>query len=105
MDRRHFREPISGAEADAVKRGQECMDIVTLQRPDLFITELFPLGREECRHELTSSLDKAIEQGAVLWAIAGYPLLTGTNHEWRRKILELYKTDHHSFASPGRIHS
>ena len=67
------------------------MDIVTGERPDLFITEFFPLGREECRHELIPSLVKASAQGAALWAVAGYPLLTGTNNEWRQKIFKLYQ--------------
>jgi len=91
MDRRHFRGPIRGAGADAGKRNQVCVDIVTREKPDLFITEFFPLGREECRHELIPSLVKALAQGAALWAVAGYPLLTGTNNEWRQKIFKLYQ--------------
>ena len=70
---------------------QVCVDIVTRERPDLFITEFFPLGREECRHELIPSLVKASAQGAALWAVAGYPLLTGEDNDWRDKILKLYQ--------------
>ncbi len=91
MDRRHFREPIRGAGADAGERGRACLDIVTRERPGLFITEFFPLGREECRHELISCLVKASLQGAALWAVAGYPLLTGEDNDWRDKILKLYQ--------------
>ena len=91
MDRRNFREPVRGDAADVPKRACVCADIVSRERPDLFITEFFPLGREECRHELIPSLVKASNQGAVLWAVAGYPLLTGTDYGWRRKILGLYQ--------------
>ena len=91
MDRRHFRGPVRGAGADAEKRTHVCVDIVTRERPDLFITEFFPLGREECRHELLPSLLKASAQGAALWAVAGYPLLTGEDNDWRDKILKLYQ--------------
>jgi predicted glycosyltransferase len=90
-DRRHFRELIQGAGADVDERSQACTDIVIRQRPDLFITEFFPLGREECRHELIPPLIKASAQGAVLWAVAGYPLLTGKNNGWREKIFKLYQ--------------
>jgi predicted glycosyltransferase len=91
MDRRHFRQPVRVAEADAGQRAHVCADIITREKPDLFMTEFFPLGREECRHELVPSLIKASSQGAALWAVAGYPLLTGTNDEWRRKIFKLYQ--------------
>jgi predicted glycosyltransferase len=67
------------------------MDIITRERPDVLITEFFPLGREECRHELIPSLIKASAQGAALWAVAGYPLLTGQDDHWQEKILKLYK--------------
>jgi predicted glycosyltransferase len=91
MDRRHFREPVRGAGPEAGQRALVCSDIVTRERPDLFITEFFPLGREECRHELIPSLAKASAKGAALWAVAGYPLLTGKDNEWRRKIIKLYQ--------------
>ncbi|MBF0570990.1 MAG: hypothetical protein HQL12_03875 [Candidatus Omnitrophica bacterium] len=91
MDRRNFRKPIRGAGADAEKRARMCKDIVNCQRPDLFITEFFPLGREESRYELIPSLAKLSAQKAALWAVAGYPLLTGTDNEWRQKILKLYQ--------------
>ena len=91
MDRRHFKELIRKEVASVSQRSQACMDIIRRQRPDLFITEFFPLGREECRHELIPSLIKASVQGASLWAVAGYPLLTGTNHEWREKVFKLYQ--------------
>ena len=67
------------------------MDIISREKPDLFITEFFPLGWEECRHELISSLVKVSAQDSALWALAGHPLLTGTNNEWRDKILKLYQ--------------
>ncbi len=91
MDRRHFREVIRGAGADAGERNQACVDIITRERPDLFITEFFPLGRQECRHELIPSLVNASAQGAALWAVAGYPLLTGEDNDWRDKIFKLYQ--------------
>lgn len=40
---------------------------------------------------MVPSLVKASAQGAALWAVAGYPLLTGTNNEWRQKIVKLYQ--------------
>lgn len=91
VSRHNFREPVYGAGADADKRAHVCVDIVTRQRPDLFITEFFPLGWEECRHELIPSLVKASAQDTALWAVAGHPLLTGTNNEWRDKIFKLYQ--------------
>jgi len=91
VDRRNFRKPVGGAGADADKRAQACRDIVTRQRPDLFITEFFPLGHEECRHELILSLVEASRQRSALWGLAGYPLLIGINNEWRQKILKLYQ--------------
>lgn len=90
-DRRQFRKNTGVAEEDVDQRSQACLDIIIRERPDLFITEFFPLGREECRHELIPSLVKVSRQGAALWAVAGYPLLTGTNNEWRQKILKLYQ--------------
>jgi predicted glycosyltransferase len=91
MDRRHFRERAQTAGLDTESRNQACLEIITRERPDLFITEFFPLGLEDCRHELIPSLAKASAQGTTLWGVAGYPLLTGTNHEWREKIFKLYK--------------
>jgi len=91
VSRQNFRVPVRQLGADVEKRGQVCVDIVTREKPDLFITEFFPLGWEECRHELISPLLKASEQGAAVWAVAGHPLLTGTNNEWRDRILKLYQ--------------
>jgi predicted glycosyltransferase len=91
MDRRHFKEPIRGAGVNTDERGGICGKIVGRERPDLFITEFFPLGREECRHELIPSLIKASRQGSALWAVAGYPLLTGADDQWREKIFKLYQ--------------
>ncbi|MEI7998755.1 MAG: glycosyltransferase [Candidatus Omnitrophota bacterium] len=91
MNRRNFRQPIREAGVDAEKRAQACVEIVTKEKPELFITEFFPLGREEFRHELIPSLVKLSHQGTALWAVAGYPLLTGVNYEWRQKILKLYQ--------------
>lgn len=91
MGRRSFRKPISGAGMNTSARSKACVDIVSREKPDFFITEFFPLGREECRHELIPALIKASAQGAVLLGVAGYPLLTGTDYEWREKILKLYR--------------
>ena len=91
MDRRNFIEPIQGAGVNTAARTQTCLDIVIRQKPDIFVTEFFPLGRDECRYELIPSLLKASSQGAALWAVAGYPIITGTSHEWREKILKLYQ--------------
>ncbi len=90
MDRQSFRKPIRGQGMSAGARGKACLDIIAQENPDLFITEFFPLGREECRHELIPALIRASAQGAVLLGVAGYPLLTGKDEEWRRKILTLY---------------
>lgn len=92
MDRRNFRGPIRGAQVNADERGQMCVDIVARDSPDIFITELFPLSREECRYELTPCLVKAFRQGATLWSVAGYPLFApGKNSEWCEKTLKLYQ--------------
>lgn len=91
VNRRNFKEPYNGAGADAGQRSQVCADIVTREKPDLFITELFPLSREESRHEIIPSLIKASAQGAAVWAVAGYPLLTSINEGWFEKILKLYQ--------------
>lgn len=91
VDRRNFKKLVCGSAVDVGLRGRACEYIIKRERPDLYITEFFPLGREECRYELISSLVKASVQGATLWAVAGYPLLTGTNNEWREKIFSLYQ--------------
>jgi predicted glycosyltransferase len=91
MGRRNFRQPVSLTQASVQMRGEACKDIVSRERPDLLVTEFFPLGREECRHELIPSLAKASLQGAAVWSMAGYPLLTGADDDWRRKFLKLYK--------------
>lgn len=90
MDRRNFRKPVQGPGANADRRGKACLDIVVQEKPDFFITEFFPFGREECRHELIPALTKASAQGSVLLGVAGYPLLTGKDQGWREKILTLY---------------
>lgn len=91
MDNRHFREPICGAGDDTEMRSNLCVDIIVKNKPDLFMTEFFPLGWQECRYELIESLVKASAQGATLWAVAGYPLLIGENSEWRERIIKLYQ--------------
>ena len=91
MDRRNFRGHSPGAGGDARERAQRCMDIITNEKPHLLMTEFFPLGWSECRHELIPSLVKASRQGGVLWAVAGYPLLVGMDEEWREQILKLYQ--------------
>lgn len=91
MDRRYFMEAINETGSNVVKRHQKCEEIITLQCPDLFITESFPLGHEECCHELTSSLVKASAQGATLWAVAVSPIGIGINIERWSEVLKLYK--------------
>ena len=91
MDRNSFREPIQTDAVSTDARGSICKDIIAREKPDLLITEFFPLGREECRHELIPSLVQASAQGSSLWAVAGYPLLTGTNNGWQEKIVKLYQ--------------
>ena len=91
MDRRHFREPIPVSDVQAEQRDKLCVDILTKENPRVLMTEFFPLGHEECRHELIPSLIKASRQGAQLWAVAGYPLLLSVNNEWRERILQLYQ--------------
>ncbi len=90
-DRRHFRKPAALSGDDAGRRSRECEGIVGFERPDLFMTEFFPLGRDECRHELLVPLTRMSLQGTVLWSIAGYPLLTGKDQGWRDKILKLFQ--------------
>lgn len=91
LSRNNFRVPVREAGIHAQERAQACLDIIARENPALFLTEFFPLGREESRHELIPALVKAAAQGAELWAVAGYPLLIGTGEGWREKILELYQ--------------
>ena len=91
VSRRNFREPVLGGGAAAAERSKICADIITREKPDLFITEFFPLGWEEYRHELIPPLVKASSQDTALWAVSGHPLISGTNYEWRDKIVELYQ--------------
>ncbi len=90
-DRRHFRHLLAKAPADALMNCGMHLDLLRRIKPDLFVTEFFPLGNEECRHSLIPPLVQAFRQGALLWAVAGYPLLTGASHGWREKILGLYQ--------------
>ncbi len=90
VDRNSFREPIQPNAIDTEARSVLCRDIITRQKPDLFVTEFFPLGREESRYELIPSLVEASKGGAAVWSVAGYPLLTGTK-EWRQNILKLFQ--------------
>lgn len=91
VSRRNFRVPANEAGAHVAERSQVCADIIRREKPDLFITEFFPLGWEECRHELISSLIKLSLQKATVCAVSGFPLITGTNYEWRDRILKLYQ--------------
>lgn len=91
VSRRNFREPVDGAGTDTAQRSKVCTDIILREKPGLLITEFFPLGWEECRHELIPSLVKASSQDGALWAISGHSLITGTNYEWRDKIIKLYQ--------------
>ncbi len=91
LSRSNFRQSIQATEAHANVRAQACLDVVIREKPDIFLTEFFPLGREESRHELIPALLKASAQGAKIWAVAGYPLLVGKGNGWREKILELYQ--------------
>ncbi len=89
-DRHSFRNPSHGPGVNVHRRTTACLDIVTQERPDLFITESFPCGRQEYRYELIPALIKASLQGCVLWGVVGYPLLIGEERPWRDKILKLY---------------
>lgn len=91
VNRNNFRSPAKEIEMPYCDRVQACVDIVVREKPDLFLTEFFPLGRVEFRYELIAALVKAVGQGSQLWAIAGYPLLLGSADGWREKILELYQ--------------
>jgi predicted glycosyltransferase len=84
--------PLPGASRDRQYFGdQACMDIIDREMPELFVTEFFPFGGDESRHELIQTLIKAAKKGIVLWAVAGYPLLTGKDNDWREKVLKLYQ--------------
>ncbi|MDE2221568.1 MAG: hypothetical protein KGK03_00675 [Candidatus Omnitrophica bacterium] len=87
MNRRSFKA--ANLPFDVDKRARLCEAIVAREKPGLLISEYFPLGHGECRHELLTALVKASAQGA-LWAAAGYPLLTGKSL-WRKKVLALYQ--------------
>jgi predicted glycosyltransferase len=91
MNRSNFRSPLLHPETHVGIRAQACVDIIVRERPNLFLTEFFPLGREECRHELIPALAKGFAEGVELWGVAGYPLLIGTGDGWREKILKLYQ--------------
>lgn len=91
VGRRNFREPAAGGGPDATQRGQVCAEIISREKPDLFITESFPFGWEECRHELIVPLAKAHSLKTAIWAVTGHPWIAGTNYEWRDKIIKLYQ--------------
>src|SRR5688572_5733167 len=58
VNRSNFKAPICDAGAHTTTRSHACVDIMTSERPDVFFTEFFPLGREESRHELIPALVK-----------------------------------------------
>lgn len=91
VSRRNFREPSDGAGANVAERSKKCKNILIREKPNLFITEFFPLGWEECRYELIPALVKVTSQKAALWGVSGFPLITGSNYEWRNKIIKLYQ--------------
>lgn len=91
VGRRNFREPVNAVGAHVAKRRKACIDILTREKPDLFITEFFPFGWEECRHELIAPLTKVNLRGIPVWAVTGHPWITGTNYQWREKIIKLYQ--------------
>ncbi len=91
LSRLNFKEPVRLNGAQIEGRSRFCADVLVKEKPDVFITELFPLGREESRYELAPSLIKSSQQGCSLWAVAGYPLLTALNDTWRKSIIKLYK--------------
>lgn len=90
LNRHHFREHVQTADINVSGRSKVCKDVFNWEKPDLFITEFFPLGWEACRYELIPSLIDAFKKGTALWAVAGYPVLTEDNSRWREKILRIY---------------
>lgn len=90
VDRSIFRGGLAQLAGWAPARAKACGSIIDQESPDVLITEFFPLGREESRHELMPALVKAAARGTQLWAVAGYPLLTGSGGGWRQKICALY---------------
>lgn len=90
-DRRIFRGEVIHAGTHAATRAAACVEILEREQPDVLITEFFPLGREECRHELIPMLIKASAKRVALWAVAGYPLLVGDGQGWRDQITKLYQ--------------
>ena len=91
VSRRNFRELNQGVSSEVSKRSAIFTEILKRENPNLLITEFFPLGWEECRHELIPSLVRCASQDTALWAISGHPLVAGSNFEWREKILKLYQ--------------
>lgn len=48
-------------------------------RPDIFVTEFFPFGREDCRFELLPILTHLKKQGVRILASIGYPYIVRNN--------------------------
>ncbi|OIO36927.1 MAG: hypothetical protein AUJ74_00320 [Candidatus Omnitrophica bacterium CG1_02_44_16] len=48
-------------------------------KPDIFMTEFFPFGREECRFELLPILGYLTRSGTKIYASIGYPYIVRTN--------------------------
>ena len=48
-------------------------------RPDIFITEFFPFGREDCRFELLPVLTHLKKSGVRIFASIGYPYIVRSN--------------------------
>lgn len=90
-DRGNFREVVHRENVDTDERSKKIGDILSREKPDLLITEYFPLGHEENRFELIAPLIKARSLGATIWGVAGHPLVTGDAQGWREKILKPYQ--------------
>ncbi|MBL8014019.1 MAG: hypothetical protein JNN05_09250 [Candidatus Omnitrophica bacterium] len=91
VSRRNFSRSSYVTPGAVEERSAFLKKVLIKENPTILITELFPLGREEARHELIPVLMEASRQGTVLWAIAGYPLLTDPVGAWREKVMDFYQ--------------
>lgn len=91
MDRQYFKKSMKIDVSIIQRRSDRCSDILAHEKPDLFITEFFPLGMCESRFELLPSLIKLSKARTQLWAVAGYPLVVDSDGDWRERIWKLYQ--------------
>lgn len=66
------------------------LSVLRKSPPDLFITEFFPFGRQECRFELLPVITFLKKQGVALYATIGYPFMVRDSLTVMKEYAQLY---------------